>query len=176
MNIEERKQYVYNEALEELKEDNDIFVAACEELDSWDGFLGDDRVYNMEDFDELMSGKSPLEIARDIEDNNFSTSDDYFMWTIYGVESTDDKYDVYHSNYSEEAVLDELIDKYNHVSLYGNDRFDELVRILFEEDFGVDEEGEEETETDKEFKERIDMIWYREGERLFALFLSRYNI
>lgn len=158
MNYEERKQYVYNEALEELKEDNDVFVVACEELDSWDGFLGDDRVYNMEDFDELMSGKSPLEIAQEIDGNNFSTSDDYFQFTIYGVESTDDKYDVYSSNYGAEEVLDELIDKYNHVSLYDNDRFEELVRILFEEDFGVDEEGEEETETDKDFMERIDAI------------------
>lgn len=158
MNFEERKQYVYNKALEELKEDEDVFVVACEELDSWDGFLGDDRAYNMEDFDELMSGKSPLEIARDIDGNNFSTSDDYFYYTIYGLESTDDKYDIYSSNYGAVEVLDELIDKYNHVSLYGNDRFNELVSVLFKEDFGIDKEGEEETETDEEFTERIDMM------------------
>lgn len=157
MNFEERKQYVYNRALEELKEDNDIFVVACEELDNWDGFLGDDRVYDMSELDELLYGKSPLEIIEMVDGNNFSTSDDYFQFTMYGLESTDDKYDVYISNYGAEEVLDELIDKYNHVSLYGN-RFDELVSILFEEDFGIDEEGEEETETDEEFKERIDMI------------------
>lgn len=158
MNFEERKQYVYNEALEELKEDNDIFVVVCEELDNWDGFLGDDRVYDMSELDDLLYGKSPLEIIEMVDGNNFSTSDDYFQFTTYGLESTDDKYDVYSSNYGAEEVLDELIDKYNHVSLYGNSRFDELVSILFEEDFGIDEEGEEETETDEEFKERIDMI------------------
>lgn len=156
MNFEERRQYVYNEALEELKEDNDIFVVACEELDSWDGFLGDDRVYDMSELDELLYGKSPSEIIEMVEDNNFSTSDDYFQFTMYGVESTDDKYDVYSSNYGAEEVLDELIDKYNHVSLYGNSRFDELVNILFEEDFGIDDD--EIIESDEEFKERIDTI------------------
>lgn len=160
MTFEERKNYVYNKALELLKEDENAFVVACEELDSWNGFLGDDRVYNMEDFDELMSGKSPLEIARDIEDNDFSTSDNYFMFTIYGVESTDDAYDVYSSNYSAETVLDELIENYNHIYIKHNfPTLDELVSILFEEDFGVDEEGEEETETDEEFAVRIDAIY-----------------
>lgn len=157
MTFEKRKNYVYDNAHYILENDEDAFITACEELDSWDGFLGDDRVYNMEDFDELMSGKSPLEIARDIEGNNFSTNDDYFQFTIYGVESTDDKYDVYSSNYSTDNVLDELIDKYSHVTIY-NKSLDELVKILVEEDFGIDEEGEEETETDKEFMERIDMI------------------
>lgn len=157
MTFEERKNYIYDNARYILENDEDAFITACEELDSWDGFLGDDRVYNMEDFDELMSGKSPLEIARDIEDNNFSTNDDYFYWTIYGVESTDDKYDIYSSNYSTDNVLDELIDKYSHVTIY-NKSLDDLVKILAEEDFGIDEEGEEETETDEKFKERIDMI------------------
>lgn len=158
MNFEERRSYVYDNAHYILENDEEAFISACEELDSWDGFLGDNRVYDMFEFDELLHGKKPSEVAELIDGNNFSTSDDYFMFTMYGVESVDDKYDVYSSNYSVDDVLDELIDKYNHVSLYGNDRFDELVSILFEEDFGIDEEGEEETETDEEFIERIDMI------------------
>lgn len=157
MTFEERRSYVYNEALEELKEDNNIFVVACEELDDWSGFLGDDRVYDMSELNDLLCGKSPLEIIEMVDGNNFSTSDDYFQFTMYGLESTDDKYDVYGSNYGAEGVLDELINEYNHVSLYGNDRFNKLVSILFEEDFGIDED-EEETETDEDFKERIDMI------------------
>ena len=157
MTFEERRNYVYDNAHYILENDESAFVSACEELDSWDGFLGDDKVYNMEDFNELMSGKSPLEIAQTIEDNDFSTNDDYFMFTIYGVKSTDDKYDVYSSNYSVDNVLDELIDKYSHITFY-NKSLEDLVEILSEEDFGIDEEGEEETETDEEFTERIDMI------------------
>lgn len=156
MTFEERKQHVYDVAKEHLESNENAFVEACEELDSWDGFLGDDRVYDMFEFDDLLHGKKPSEIAELIDGNNFSTSDDYFMFTIYGVESTDNKYDNY-SSYSADMVLDELIEKYNHITIYDKS-LDELVRILFEEDFGVDEEGEEETETDEEFKERIDAI------------------
>ena len=157
MNFEERRQYVYDNAHYILENDEEAFITACEELDNWDGFLGDDRVYNMEDFDELMSEKSPLEIAQEIEGNNFSTNDDYFQFTIYGVESTDDKYDAYSSNHSVDDVLDELIDKYSYVTFY-NASLDDLVEILAEEDFGIDEEDEEEIETDKDFMERIDAI------------------
>ena len=153
MNIDERKLYAYNKALDMLKDDEELFVAACDELDSWDGFLGDDRVYSMYDFNELMSGKAPLDIVDMINGDKFSTADDYFYYTIYGIESTDSAYDVYSSNYGALDVLDELIEKYNHVYLaYNFPSFDEIMTILFEEDYGIDEES------DEEFKERIDAI------------------
>ena len=155
MNIDERRQYVYDMAKELLEESETTFVSMCDELDGYNGFLGDDKVYNMEDFDELMSGKSPLEIAQAIEDNNFSTGDNYFQFTIYGVESTDDKYDTYSSLYGVEEVLDNLIDNYSHV-YFDNPSLKEFVAILADEDFGFDED--EEIETDEEFTKRIDAI------------------
>ena len=154
MNIDERRQYVYDLAVEELKDENS-FIEACEELDSYNGFLGDDKIYNMEDFDDLMSGKSPLEIAQEIEGNNFSTDDDYFQFTMYGVESVNDKYDAYSSYYGVEEVLDNLIDNYSRI-YFSNSSLKELVEVLAEDNFGFDEDDE--IETDEEFKERIDDI------------------
>jgi hypothetical protein len=155
MNFEERRQYVYDMAKEILEESNTTFVNMCEELDSYNGFLGDDRLYDMSMFDEIMSGKTPLEIAHDLEDNNFSTNDDYFQFTIYGVESTNDKYDAYSSLYGADAVLDNLIDNYSNV-YFDNPSLKEFVAILADEDFGIDDD--EEVETDEEFTERIDAI------------------
>ena len=155
MNIEERRKYVYDMAKELLENSGTTFVDVCDELDSYNGFLGDDRVYSMDMFNDMMDGKTPLEIAYDIEGNNFSTSDDYFQFTIYGVESTNDKYDTYSSCYGVEEVLDNLIDNYYNIN-FDNPSLRDFVEILADEDFGFDED--EEVETDEEFTKRVDMI------------------
>lgn len=42
----------------------DIFTDAIEELDSYNGYLGDDRYYSMDELDELYSGAEPCELLR----------------------------------------------------------------------------------------------------------------
>lgn len=41
-----------------FKEDEELFADVLEELDSWNGFLNDDRWENMEELDEIFEGKS----------------------------------------------------------------------------------------------------------------------
>lgn len=162
MDYDDRKQYVYDKALEILEEDEDAFVEACEELDNWDGFLGDIRCESMDMIDEFFNKPSDLLDKMD----DFSYSDAYFYFTVYGVSTTDDKHGVYSNDFSAEEVLDALIDNYNHVSLTENNELNELVNVLFSEDFGIDydweydeaEEDEEPEETDDEFMERIDNL------------------
>lgn len=109
---------LYQKAVEILTDNEDVFNDMCDQLDSWDGFLGDDRYYPMDEFDELLDGRSPLEIAQLVEGNDFNTSDDYFKFTIYGVESA---YEPDYSDcYSAEDVLDNLISSYNHLWMDGN--------------------------------------------------------
>lgn len=43
-------------------ENDEIFSACMEELDSYNGYLGGDRYYPMEDLNELYSGTEPLEM------------------------------------------------------------------------------------------------------------------
>jgi hypothetical protein len=59
---------------------------------------------------------------------DFNKNDDYFYFSIYGLESTDDKVDLYRSNVDEGELLDNLIDKYNHLDINWIDSdFDELL-------------------------------------------------
>ena len=47
-----------------FQEHDDIYNGAIEELDSYNGYLGDDRCYSMDELDDLYSGTEPLEILR----------------------------------------------------------------------------------------------------------------
>ena len=162
MDFDERRQYVYDKAIEILEEDEDAFVEACEELDNWDGFLGDSRCESMDMIDEFFN--KPSELLDQM--NDFNPTDSYFYFTVYGVSTTDDKHEVYSDDFSADDVLDALIDNYNHVDLTENSELNELLTILVNEDFGIDydweydeaEEDEEPEETDDEFMERIDNL------------------
>ena len=165
MDFDERKQYVYDKAKELLEDDEDVFVEACEELDNWDGFLGDSRCMEMDMIDEFFEKPSDLLDKMD----NFNYDNEYFYFSAYGyVNTTDDKYSVYSDDFSADDVLDALIDNYNHVDLREDNRLNELLDVLTSEDFGIeegweyDEDMEEDDmpeETDDEFTERIDDIY-----------------
>lgn len=160
MTIEERRQYIYDKAYAELENDSDAFCEACEELDSWNGFLGDDRCYDMGEIDELLYGKKPSEVI-DMITSDFNSNDDFFYFSIYGLESCNDRYDHYSDNFSVDDVLDELINIYNHVSLTENSTLDSLVELLYNEDFGIDDEEDPDSEDnvpDEEFKQEVDAL------------------
>ena len=165
MDFAERKQYVYDKAIDILESDEDVFVEACEELDNWDGFLGDSRCEDMDMIDEFFDKPSDLLDKMD----DFNCDDSYFYFTVYGyVSTTDSKYTVYSDDFSAEDVLDALIDNYSHVDLREDNRLNELLDVLTSEDFGIEEdweydedmeEDDEPEETDDEFTERIDDIY-----------------
>lgn len=135
-----KKEELYNEIRELLENDNDIFTEAIEELDSWNGYLGDDRYFGMYDFDELMQGKTPSEIAQEVWNGGFNPNDDYFRFTIYGVES--DCYKDY-SDYLDDYFIDELINCYPHLCI--NSDLEALLEDYdYADDFDEEEEEEEE--------------------------------
>jgi hypothetical protein len=138
---------LYQKAIELLVKDTDLFNNMCKELDSWDGFLGDDRYYLMYEFDELLYGKSPLEIAELVSGEDFNTGDDYFRFTMYGVESTSDV--DYSEYYSAEDVLDRVIDDYGHL-WFSDDDFKDIVEALDNRYDYYDYDTLEEWEDDKD--------------------------
>jgi hypothetical protein len=164
MDFDERRQYAYDKALEILNDEDDAFDEACEELDNWNGFLGDDRCYSMDEIDEFFSRPSELVELMD----EFDPNEQYFYYTAYGyVNTTDNKHSVYSDDFSTEDVLDALIDNYSHVDLTESNELNEVINVLVNEDFGidydwnydeVDSEDDMPEETDDEFMERIDSI------------------
>ena len=154
MDFEDRKQHVREAIAEALENDTDAFVQICEELDSWNGFLGDARCYYMDEIDEFFS--KPSELLDKMSD--FDYTDEYFYFDVYGVTTASDKYDVYSDNVTVDDIIDAVEDCYNHIDIEDT-TLNELCRILFNEDFGIDEDFDEEDiedyESDEEFTQRI---------------------
>lgn len=127
--MEERTTRTIEEIKEEIttyfENNEEEYNEVIEELDSYNGYLGDDRYYNMEDLDELYNGTEPTEIltrafyGHDADSwelgrheekiyQAFNPNRDYFTYNGYGnLISTDykdytDKLDNY--------FIDELIE------------------------------------------------------------------
>ena len=56
------KENIIADIIQHFKENEDIFNDCIEELDGYNGYLGDDRYYYMEDMSEFYHGQDPLEI------------------------------------------------------------------------------------------------------------------
>lgn len=154
MDFEDRKQHVREAIAEVLENDTDAFVELCEELDNWNGFLGDARCYDMSEIDDFFDKTS------DFLDKmgDFDTNDEFFYFDLGYVTTASDKYDVYSDEVGVDDIIDAIEDCYNH--LYISDTtLNELCEILFSEDFGIDEDFDEEYiedyESDEEFTQRI---------------------
>lgn len=129
------------ELLMELFENNeDLFNSTIEELDSYNGYLGDDRYYEMEYLNEFYNSVEPLELlqkayfGRDddnyITDSNgnktyseFNPNRDYFYYNGYGnlVSSDYKDYSCHLDNY----FIDALLEDYQYLYLD-----DEIINII----------------------------------------------
>ena len=154
MDFEDRKQHVREAIAEALDDNTNAFVQICEELDNWNGFLGDARCYDMSEIDEFFS--KPSELLDKM--NDFNINDEYFYFDVYGVTTASDKYDVYSDTVSVDDIIDAVEDCYNHIDIE-DVTLSELCGILFNEDVGIDEDFDEDDiedyESDEEFTQRI---------------------
>ena len=110
--------YIENRMIDYWKTHNDSFSRVCENLDSWDGFLGDDRLYPMNELDDLLGNKKPSEVLQMVDTDNFNYNDDYFYYDDDRICSTDKKEYFNDVDYSE--VFKELIDDYGKIFNYNN--------------------------------------------------------
>jgi hypothetical protein len=139
------RQVIIEKIVEYFDENNDIFEIAIEELDSYNGCLGDDRYYNMDELDEIFHGSNLTEILLrsfygysednymtdsqgNKEYNQFNPNQDYFRFNGYGnlVSSSKKDYSCYLYDTTIESMLDHR--EYLHVTY----RIDEL-KALFDE-------------------------------------------
>ena len=108
-----------------FKDNKDIFNAAIEELDAYNGYLGDDRYFTMDELDEFYIGIEPSEIlcrayygydaetyttdgSGNREYGQFNPNRDYFTYNGYGnLVSADYKdYTGYLDKYAIEAICE----------------------------------------------------------------------
>lgn len=62
MNEKMTKKAVIADIIQYFNENEDVFTDCMEDLDSYNGYLGDDRYYDMEELNDLYSGQEPQEI------------------------------------------------------------------------------------------------------------------
>lgn len=109
--------------IEFFENNNDIFTECIEELDGYNGYLGDDRYYSMGELDEFYNGVEPSEIlcrayyghdaetyttdaSGNKEYGEFNPNRDYFTYNGYGnLVSADYKdYSAHLDRYAVEAM------------------------------------------------------------------------
>ena len=58
------KEQIINAIIEIFKNDEELFNRCIEELDSYNGYLGDDRYYYMDELADIYNGVDPVEILQ----------------------------------------------------------------------------------------------------------------
>lgn len=159
MTITTKRDSMINNIIDYLKENEETFNELIEELDNYNGYLGDDRYYTMDTLYDFYSdmNRDTLEnllqrvyFGEDYDschtDSNgkkiydsFNPNRDYFTYNGYGNLCSTDYPD--YSEHLDSYFIDEVIDNYD--NLYIND--DEL-KELIEKVIEYDEETDEETE------------------------------
>lgn len=153
----EREQALKN-IIEYFEQNEDVFNECIEDLDSYNGYLGDDRYYSMDELNELYSGTDPIDLlnrayfGRDAEtwhtDSHgekeygpFNPNREYFTFNGYG--------NLVSADYKDYSAL---LDKYAVESMAENRRYiyeidgDPDLRELFDALENDEEEDEEEQE------------------------------
>lgn len=160
MDYDARRQYVRDALAEYLENDDDAFVEAVEELIHWNSFI-DIEIFSMYEIDEICYGMKPSELIEKMT-SDFNSSDDYFYFSIWGLESCNDRAELYHNECDIEDVIDGIEDYYKNLS-FSDSKLNALSEVLYNDDFGInigweydeDDEDSKPEETDDEFKDRI---------------------
>ena len=135
--------YIEKRMTDYWKAHNDSFSRVCEDLDSYDGFLDDDRLYPMDELDDLLYDKKPSEVLQMVDTDNFNYNDDYFYYDIYGIRSTNEK--EYFNDVSYSEVFEKLTDNYGKLFNY---RYGNAYCILFNDVDNINSQDENEIQDD----------------------------
>lgn len=139
------KEQIINKIIEYFNNNEDILNECMEELDSYNGYLGDNRYYEMEMLNEFYSGQKPIEIlyrafyGRDDDTyttdssgnkiyGEFNPNREYFYFNGYGnlVSSNYKDYTGYLDNY----FIESLSENRTYIDSIEND--DELTKMFDE--------------------------------------------
>lgn len=130
----ENKKYneLIAEALQMLDNDDELLTDMVNELDSWNGYADGFRGFPMYELDELFGDCKVSEFLDKLADG-FNHNANYFIDTIWGIDSVDDLADHYRDNVDTEDLLANIINYANHLYFY-NDEFEELINAIIDYD------------------------------------------
>ena len=145
MNEKRTKEAIITDIIQYFKENEDVFNDCMEELDSYNGYLGDDRYYDMEELNALYSGQEPQEIlfrafygfdadtwttdsSGNKEYGKFSPNRDYFYFNGYGNLVSSDYKD--YSDKLDGYAIEEMSENRNYIDSIEND---DILAGLFDE-------------------------------------------
>lgn len=149
LNENRTKEAVIADIIQYFKENEDIFNDCVEEVDSCNGYLGDDRYYDMDELDELYSDAEPSEIlarafygydedtwTTDSSGNKeygaFNPNRNFFRYNGYGNLVSSDYMD--YSDKLDKYAIEEMSENKSYIDSIENDDtlaglFDELEEI-----------------------------------------------
>ena len=109
-----------NKIKEMLKNDEYLTMNIVGQLNSLNGSFETYVLYNMDDFDEMMEGYTPTELAQRIFFGDFNINDDYFYFNGYANLESITEYEM--SDHFE-IIIDEIVDSmlYNYDDIYIDD-------------------------------------------------------
>lgn len=139
------KENIIKKIIEYFEENEEMFNNCIEELDSYNGYLGDYRYYLMEDINEFYNNEVPLELLRrayfgrdddtwttDASGNKtygeFNPNREYFYYNGYGNLVSSDYKD--YSSHLDEYAIQEMIENRSYIDSIESD---EELTALFDE-------------------------------------------
>jgi hypothetical protein len=139
-----KREETMTKIMEHFQNNEETFIECIEELDNYNGYLGDDRYYPMEELNEFYNGQEPIEIlyrafyGRD--DDTWTTDDndnktygelnpnrEYFYYNGYGNLISTNYID--YSDKLDEYFIEALIE--NRQYIYSIDD-NENLKVLFD--------------------------------------------
>lgn len=138
-----REQAIRN-YVEQLNGDDLTYL--LQHMNAYDGCFEETSYYDMDEFDEFLSGHTPMEIAQMIYFGDFNPNDDYFRFNGYGnLESADWPDVVAEAEYLENDIINHLVNYYS-----GDTPWPNLDDLVYADDDAVFNEYFEEVEEDDE--------------------------
>lgn len=122
------REVIVKAIIDFLENNEDIFNDCIIELDDWNGYLGDDRMYPMDMLDDLFYNTNPLDLLRLAFYGDFNPNHEYFYFNGYGCLISSDYID--YSDKLDEYFINDLLDARAHID--NIDNCDEL-SALFDE-------------------------------------------
>ena len=141
-----KKEQITKKIIAYFDKHEDIYNAAAEELDAYNGYLGDDRYYSMDELDELYNSTEPTEIlfrafyGYDEETYNtdasgnreygpFNPNREYFRYNGYGNLVSADYKD--YTGLLDHYIIESMLENRDYIDTIDNDPelselFDEL--------------------------------------------------
>lgn len=135
----------YNElvarAIEMIRTNDDLMIELVDELDAWNGYADGFRAWDMSELSDFYHGETVAKLLDDLT-ADFNKYDDWFYFSIYGLESTNDKADLYRANTDAGEIFDNVLENLSHLYIYNDD-----FREIMEEIANYNEEAEETAES-----------------------------